>query len=107
MATAINQEATILARTHGADKINSDKSIQNKIKTLRKQYNDAISVLKYFNNLKSESMADIGQITTISKQRIKGPIRPNDVLANVILPDKLMKQLEDKIKFLYFSCEKP
>ena len=107
MATTINQEASILARTHGADEINSDKSIQNRIKILRKQYNDAISVLKYFNNLKSESMADIGQITTISKQRIKGPVRRNDVLADVILPDELMSQLEDKIKFLYFSCEKP
>lgn len=107
MSTAINQEAAVLAKTHYVDKINSDKSIQNKIKTLRKQYNDAISVLKYFNNLKSESMADIGQITTISKQRIKGPVRSDDVLANVILPDKLMKQLEDKIKFLYFSCGKP
>lgn len=106
MSTAINQEAAILAKTHYVDEINSDKSIQNKIKTLRKQYNDAISVLKYFNNLKSESMADIGQITTISKQRIKGPVRSDDVLANVILPDKLMKQLEDKIKFLYFSCGK-
>lgn len=107
MSTAINQEAAALAKTHYVDKINSDKSIQNKIKTLRKQYNDAISVLKYFNNLKSESMADIGQITTISKQRIKGPVRSDDVLANVILPDKLMKQLEDKIKFLYFSCGNP
>ena len=107
MSTAINQEAVILAKTHYVDEINSDKSIQNKIKTLRKQYNDAISVLKYFKNLKSESMADIGQITTISKQRIKGPVRSDDVLANVILPDKLMKQLEDKIKFLYFSCGKP
>lgn len=107
MVKALNQEADDLAKKYPIDVIRTDKSLQSRVIKLRKQHKDAMAVLSYLDNLKSESMADIGQITTISKQRIKSPVRTTDVLTNIILPDELLNNLETKLKFLYFSCEKP
>lgn len=79
-------------KKYSVDIIRSDKTLQSKVLKMRKQYNDAVAVINYLANLKSESMADIGQITTISKQRIKGPVHTTDILANVIIPDDLLKR---------------
>lgn len=65
MAKKLNQEATDLAKKYPVDVIKSDKILQAKVLKMRKQYNDAVAVINYLTNLKSESMADIGQITTI------------------------------------------
>jgi mRNA-degrading endonuclease toxin of MazEF toxin-antitoxin module len=107
MVKTLNQEADDLAKKYPIDVIRTDKSLQSRVIKLRKQHKDAMAVLSYLDNLKSESMADIGQITTISKQRIKAPVRTTDVLTNIILPDELLNNLETKLKFLYFSCENP
>ena len=107
MVNILNQEADDLAKKYPIDVIRTDKSLQSRVIKLRKQHKDAMAVLSYLDNLKSESMADIGQITTISKQRIKAPVRTTDVLTNIILPDELLNNLETKLKFLYFSCENP
>lgn len=79
-------------KKYSVDIIRSDKTLQSKVLKMRKQYNDTVAVINYLANLKSENMADIGQITTISKQRIKGPVHTTDILANVIIPDDLLKR---------------
>lgn len=60
--------------------------------------------------LNKGSIADINQITTISKLRIFNPRRKEDTLSNVTLDSKYMDQINNKIKELFdfdknnFSC---
>ena len=51
--------------------------------------------------LNKKSIADINQITTISKLRILNPYRKGDILSNVILDSKYLDLLNKKIKELY------
>ena len=104
MIDTVNTKVLNITNKYTSNEIKSNKILKSKLKILQKQHNDANAILTYLNNLKSESLADIGQITTISKQRIKNPVRNDDPLANVIIPDNLMKMLEEKIQFLYFGC---
>ena len=104
MIDTVNAKVLNITNKYTSNEIKSNKILKSKLKILQKQHNDANAILTYLNNLKSESLADIGQITTISKQRIKNPVRNDDTLANVIIPDNLMKMLEEKIQFLYFGC---
>lgn len=104
MIDTVNAKVLNITNKYTSNEIKSNKILKSKLKILQKQHNDANAILTYLNNLKSESLADIGQITTISKQRIKNPVRNDDALANVIIPDNLMKILEEKIQFLYFGC---
>ena len=104
MIDTVNAKVLNITNKFTSNEIKSNKILKSKLKILQKQHNDANAILTYLNNLKSESLADIGQITTISKQRIKNPVRNDDTLANVIIPDNLMKMLEEKIQFLYFGC---
>ena len=104
MIDTVNAKVLNITNKYTSNEIKSNKILKSKLKILQKQHNDANAILTYLNNLKSESLADIGQITTISKQRIMNPVRNDDALANVIIPDNLMKILEEKIQFLYFGC---
>ena len=104
MIDTVNAKVLKITNKYTSNEIKSNKILKSKLKILQKQHNDANAILTYLNNLKSESLADIGQITTISKQRIKNPVRNDDPLANVIIPNNLMKMLEEKIQFLYFGC---
>lgn len=51
--------------------------------------------------LNKKSIADINQITTISKLRILNPCRKEDSLSNVILDAKYLDLINEKIKELY------
>lgn len=50
-----------------------------------------------------ESVADTGQLITISKQRIITPIRISEPLAGIILPPELMWVIEQKLNALYLD----
>ena len=56
--------------------------------------------------LNKGSVADINQITTISKLRILNPRRKEDTLSNVILDSKYMDQINNKIKELFVFDKK-
>ena len=56
--------------------------------------------------LNKGSIADINQITTISKLRILNPRRKEDTLSNVILDPKYMDQINNKIKELFVFDKK-
>lgn len=106
MAKAVSNELDHISKTYSIDVIKKDKDIQTRVRRLRRQSDDSVIVLSYITNLKSHSIADVGQITTISKQRVKLPVHKNDVLSDIIIPDYLMKEIEDKIKYLYIGCKK-
>lgn len=81
----------------------SDEDIKKRITVIKRNKRIAQNILDYTQKLKSESVADVGQITTISKQRINHPCKPKDVLTGVILPDNVMEEIENKIKKLYLK----
>lgn len=56
--------------------------------------------------LNKGSIADINQITTISKLRILNPRRKEDTLSNVILDPKYMDEINNKIKELFVFDKK-
>jgi len=55
------------------------------------------------NKLNHESVADVGQICTISKIRIVHPTQKSDVLHDILLSLDTMSRIEEKIEHLYFS----
>lgn len=77
--------------------------IYEKITSLSKQQKAAEQILCYTKKLKSESVANVGQILTISKQRIIHPCKSNDILTGIILSDELMSLIDDKIKKIYIG----
>ena len=85
----------------GVEKAKQDPQISKELTTLKRNRRIAENILAYTDKLKSESVADAGQIITISKQRINHPCKNNDVLAGVILPDNYMSEIENKIRKLY------
>lgn len=56
--------------------------------------------------LNKGSIADINQITTISKLRILNPRRKEDTLSNIILDSEYMDQINNKIKELFVFDKK-
>lgn len=59
--------------------------------------------IKKMEKLKHGSVANISQITTVSKLRIKEPITPQSVLYGVKASERDMKQIEQAIVELYIS----
>lgn len=63
----------------------------------------AQDVIDYTKKMAKESVADCGQIVTVSKQRIIHPCKKEDVLTGVLVPDELMGQITGRIKKLYLD----
>lgn len=78
----------------------NDEIVKN-FTELKRNKRIAFNILEYTQKLKDESVADVGQIITISKQRINHPCKNKDILAGVILPEELMYEIEKKILKLY------
>lgn len=81
----------------------SEDEIKKRIAVIKRNKRIAQNILDYTEKLKSESVADVGQIVTISKQRINHPCKSKDILTGVILPDEVMQEIENKIKKLYLK----
>lgn len=82
------------------NELNQLKSDADKIKRRTRL---AQKILVFSDKLNNGSIADIGQITTISKQRIVQPCKKDDILFGVIANAEDMSLIERKIKYLYFS----
>ena len=80
-----------------------EDEIRRRISLIKRNKRIAQNILNYTQKLKTESVADVGQITTISKQRINHPCKSQDLLTGVILPNEVMLEIENKIKKLYLG----
>lgn len=78
------------------------KELILKSKELTNKIVDLESCLKRISKLKDGSLALPNQILTISKMRVKDPIRDRDTLFNITLSDTTMKIIKDKFEKLYF-----
>lgn len=75
--------------------LSKDRELSNKIKELS-------NCLKRISKLKDGSIALPNQILTISKMRVKDPIRINDTLYNITLSDSTMQKIKEKFEKIYF-----
>lgn len=74
------------------------------IKRVKKQLDIADSVIDFAEEkMNKSSVADLGQICTISKIRIVHPTKTRDPLSGICLSDESMRRIEDKLHFLFFS----
>lgn len=80
-------------------------TLTNKLPNLKRKLRIARNILDYTKKLSKESVADIGQITTISKQRINMPQKADDILANIIIPNELLAEIDKKINYLYCNLD--
>lgn len=80
--------------------------IEKRIEKTEKEIPLMQNKLKKALELNKESVADINQITTISKLRILNPRRKEDTLSNVTLDSKYMDQINNKIKELFVFDKK-
>lgn len=72
-----------------------DRELSNKIKELS-------NCLKRISKLKDGSIALPNQVLTISKMRVKDPIRLHDTLYNITLSDSTMEKIKEKFEKIYF-----
>lgn len=79
------------------------KTLEKEGAYLKKRSKLAKDILDFAKKLNNGSIADVGQITTISKQRIVHPCKKNDVLTDIIVNSNDMELIEQKIKYLYFT----
>lgn len=63
----------------------------------------ANAAMTYAQKLNKESVADIGQIITVSKQRIITSCHSKEPLANIILPKGLMSLIDARLTKLYID----
>ncbi|MBE6106790.1 type II toxin-antitoxin system PemK/MazF family toxin [Anaerovibrio lipolyticus] len=90
--------------THGLSGIQKNKELQNELASFKRQFQQAKKTCEFAENkLNNESIADVGQIGTVSKIRILHPVKKQDVLTGVCLSEESLKRIEDKVKFLYFG----
>lgn len=75
--------------------------VQKVAARLKRNRRIADSILAYAKKLNNESIADMGQIITISKQRIKHPCKPHDVLTGVILDEETLNSISGELKKFY------
>lgn len=80
--------------------------IEKRVEKTEKEIPLMQNKLKKAIELNKKSIADINQITTISKLRILNPQRKEDTLSNVILDSEYMDQINNKIKELFVFDKK-
>lgn len=85
-----------------ADEENS-KSIEKNIKSAKNDINLADRCIKKIENLKSGSYAICNQITTVSKVRVKDPIKPNSVMHDIIVSDAILNDIYHNITKYYMK----
>lgn len=75
--------------------------LKEKAKIISSQNEELSKITKEINNMKTGSIALVGQITTISKIRIYDPKKSKDVLYGIKLSAENMDKINNKIKELY------
>lgn len=79
----------------------SKSEINNKIKRAKEKIKSAEDLIKFTYTLKDGSVAMVGQITTISKQRIVNPKISKDFLAGIKVTPEDLNEIDKRIKYLY------
>lgn len=86
-----------------AERHKNTPCISKKLLALTKLQTESQKILMYTQKLKSESIANVGQVLTISKQRIMHPCKTNDILAGIILSNELMELIDERLKKIYIG----
>lgn len=95
-----------LIQKHGLKGIQQDKALQKETADIKRCVKQARAIIEFAENkMNHESIADVGQICTISKMRIVHPIKKGDVLTSVCLSSQSMARIEEKIRTLFFNAE--
>lgn len=80
------------------------KSVPFDPKRVKKQIKLANSIIDFAKDkMNRSSVADLGQICTVSKIRIVHPTKTSDPLTGICLSEESMKLIEDKLHFLFFA----
>ena len=108
---AIIDEETIkiqsLIEEYGMDGLKKNRIAKKELAKSKRRLTHAQEIKAFMETkMSSGSIADVGQICTISKMRIIHPLKNTDVLFDIRLSDEIMSRLEDKIRYLYLSKEK-
>lgn len=82
-----------------------EAKLRARLKILKRDLRMAKNVVLFIDRLNKESVADIGQVVTVSKQRISMPCKKQDTLTDVIVPKEIMKIIDDKLNFLYCDID--
>ena len=84
--------------------IKNNPILQKEISIMQRQLLQAKDTIDFAQNkLNHESVADVGQICTISKIRIVHPVKKTDVLTNICLSPESMYKIEEKLHHLFFT----
>lgn len=82
----------------------SKESVSFDPKRAKKQIKIINNVIDFAQEkMNKSSVADLGQICTISKIRIVHPTKTRDPLSGICLSDESMRRIEDKLHFLFFA----
>lgn len=93
-----------LIQTHGLTGVRKDASAAKQVAATRRQVQHAREIHEFATNkLNHESVADVGQICTVSKIRIVYPVKNNDVLADICLSEYALGKIEKKMQYLFFG----
>lgn len=77
-----------------------------KLGPLKRQLKEATNLRKDLMHLKKGSVIDLGQIITISKQRILNPKYPSDTLSKIKVIPSDLDTINQKISYLYINKSK-
>lgn len=79
------------------------EELKNKKEDYSKQYKNLGRLKKELTSLNKGSVAQIAQICAMSKIRIYNPTHTGDRFSTFVLDDDKLKEIEEKIKNLYFK----
>jgi uncharacterized protein YifN (PemK superfamily) len=93
-----------IIKTYDLQDIKANSTIADQLSISKHRLNHAQQIHDFADKkLNHESVADIGQICTISKIRIVHPLKKHDVLTGVCLSPSAMQRIEQKLHQLFFS----
>lgn len=95
-----NKLDVLLKNAHTEEEL---KIIKEELKKLENQIEAIESVSNQIDRLKSGTVAQISQITTISKMRISNPLYAKDSLNGIKLTDNDMDRISENLKKIYFK----
>ena len=84
-------------------KYDEDNGSYEELLKLLKEHDIISGHIDQLLKMKLGSIAHVGQIKSISKLRIVSPTRKNDLLDNIILPDKTLDIIDNKILELFLK----
>ena len=105
----IDNETKLVAQLvaqYGLEGIKNDAKIAKQVAESKRKLDHAQQIRLFAEEkLNHQSIADVGQICTVSKIRIVHPTKKWDVLTNVCLSAGTMNRIEEKIKYLFLLSD--